>query len=592
MKSKGAGYSLEAIVAVATVILFVLGGLSIPESQDWSSFRGEVASDDLTYALQKSGYVDHALSEGEIGSVQTAVSTVAEGNVEISGLVSNLPIAENRIAFYIRPKNRFDQQIREVGSSPTDECEGDLEEITNRSEAPVYRTTGGELANNYHDNETLYIADLDPRTVGGNDETDYDALWVDNGSRSCQFAEEDGPYYLDEIFKWENESYDFESVNEGEDEMRLYRSTQPVRFRKMLERPVNSVKTFVSIDAVNYTELESGDFDVGVVRGNDAVEQIDDGNKTEVKNFMSDSSMLVLANLTSDKFDSNDFMSQSGFRYVDEPYNNPYSGSGVEGSFSENRDSQDTRTYFKGLEGVESDLSISPPRVIADTQPTVESSPVLLKSSTESYSFSNWNRTNTSMENISRSEVEGEPESECYPQESSLTNGSLEFPDGNIYTFISAELGTSTSFCEENNVRGVKIDLSQDGSYVDETTLLNDQIVEVANREYAINTFSNSSVCGDGECVGFTYLGDRHVELISHRNSFPGYGGGRMAVSGYEKVYSDEDRKVLASVIHWLRGDQVSFEGLSPPGEISTSTISGIQDDTYLPYEVNMRWSR
>lgn len=591
MKRKGAGYSLEAIVAVATVILFVLGGLSIPESQDWSSFRGEVASDDLTYALQKSGYVDHAMSEGEIGSVQTAVSTVAEGNVEISGLVSNLPIAENRVAFYIRPKNRFDQDLELVETG--DKCEGDLEEITNRSEEPVYRTgSGGELYDNYHDNETLYIADLDPRTVGGNDETDYDALWVDNGSRSCQFAEEDGPYYLDEVFRWENESYDFESVNEVEDEMKLYRATQPVRFKEMLERSVNSVETFVSIDAVNYSELENGDFDVGVVRGNDSVEQIDNGNRDEVKNFMSDSSMLMLANLTSDRFDSGDFMRQSGFKYVDEPYNDPYSGSGVEGSFSENRDSQDTRTYFKGLEGVESDLSISPPRVIADTQSTIESSPVLLRSPTESYNFSVWNRTNSSMENISRSEVEGEPESQCYPQESSLTNGSLDFPDGDTYTFISAELGTSTGFCQDNNVRGVKIDLSQDGSYADETTLLNDQIVEVANREYAINTFSNSSVCGEGECVGFTYLGDRHVELISHRNSFSGYEGGRMAVSGYEKRYSDEDRKVLASAIHWLRGDQVSFEGLSPPGEISTSTISGIQDDTYLPYEVNMRWSR
>jgi hypothetical protein len=593
---KGVGYSLEAIVAIATVIFFVLGGLTVPENQNWSDFRLQVASDDLTYALQDSGYVDSALKHGGVGSMQTAASTVMERDVEVSGIVSNLPIAESRAAFYIKPSKRFTQKLREVDSS--DKCSGDLGEITSRSEnGRVLRTdsSAGELADSYHDNVTLYVGDLDPRTSGGGDgEVNYDSVWVDNGT-TCQFTSEEGPYFIDEIFGWENESYDLEWINAdtGDKKIRLYRANQALRVDKYLEKPVNGVETFVSIDTVNFDELESGDYDVALLRGRKSVDYVDSGNMSAVTEFMEDGSLLVLANLTSTHFDSDDFMSESGFAYVEVPYKGSYSGGEIEGSFYQDSHSQDIETYFKGLKGDETSLSTLPSRVFSSTGEVIESSEAILQSTSQSYKLSEWNRTNRSMKQVQSGGLTGAPESSCYTDSStnsSFTKGSLEFPDAEDYTFINAELGVDSAYCSNNDERGVKIDTDRDGSYEDERTLLNDQIVQIANRNYVVDIIRDG--CNEGECLGFTFIGDRNIELVSLRNSFPGYNGGSIAVMGYEKRYESQDLRLIAAIIHRLRGDQINFVGLSPPEGISTSTYSGIKEETYLPYEVNMRWSK
>lgn len=580
---KGAGYALEAIVAIATVIIFVLGGLSVPSNQDWEGFRSQVSAEDLTYSLQESGYLNHALSEGEVGSVQTAVSTITERDIEVSGLVSNLPIAENSIAFYTRPTDRYTQNLEPVDGG----CEGDLEEISSRSEEPVLRTDGTGRSG-VHSGEVLYVADLDPAQVGGNNKQDYDSLWVDNGT-TCQFSSSEGPYFLDNIFLWEDEYYDLESIDGSSEEMRLFKATQPVRFRNSLREPVNGVNTFVNIDAVNFTELDQNTYNTAVLRSESAVQQVDSGNKDLVENFMEEGSLLILANLTSTSFDSNDFLSRSGFKYVNSSYSDSYAGEETTGRFPSNRNAQDVQTYFAGLEGVESDLSVIPPKAISNTRSTIQSSPAILRSPTETYNFSVWNRTDGSLEDADPSNFPGAPESECYSTGGdSFTRGELEFPDEQTYSFINAELGTSTSFCNNNNERGVKVDVDQDGSYEDESTLLNDQVFEVANRRYALKVMYNSDPARE---VGFTFVGNREVELIARRNSFPAYDGNKIAVSGYENFYEDQDRRLLASVIHWLRGDDVRFTGLTEPEDISTSTYSGIENETYLPYELNLRWS-
>jgi hypothetical protein len=578
---KGAGYSMEAIVAVATVIIFVLGGLSVPDNQNWAQFRSQVSADDLTYALQESGYLNHAMSEGEVGSVQTAVSSITERNIEVSGLVSNLPIAENSVAFYTNLSDRHTQGLEPVNGG----CEGDLEEIASRSEEPVLRTDGTGRAG-VHSSEVLYVADLDPAQVGGNNQQDYDSLWVDNGTE-CQFSSEEGPYYLDNIFRWEDESYDLESIDGSDQEMRLFSATQAVRFRRSLNEPVNSVETFVNIDAVNFAELDQNSYNVAVLRSESAVEQVDSGNQDVMESFMETGSLLVLANLTSSSFDPGDFMARSGFRYVNVSYADGYSGGETGGFFPSNRDSQDTQTYFAGLGGEGSSLSVVPPGVISNTQSTVQSSPAILRSPTETYNFSAWNRTNSSMETVDPSAVEGEPESACYSTSSeALTRGTLEFPDGKEYSFINANLATSAGDCSTQD-RGIKLDIDGDG-YEDEPTLLNNQILEVANRRYAVDVNYGGDPARE---VGFTFVGDRAVELVSRRKSFPEYDGNKIAVSGYEDVYEGQDRKLMASVIHWLRGDEVRFTGLAPPSGVSTGTYSGIQNRTYMPYELNLRWS-
>ncbi|MFB6099768.1 MAG: hypothetical protein ABEK16_00710 [Candidatus Nanohalobium sp.] len=590
---KGTGYALESIVAVATVFIFIFGGLQVPENQNWDSFRRQVSADDLTYALQDSGYMNHALSEGEVGSIQTAFSTISERRVEVSGLVSNLPINENKVAFYTKPSRRYTQGLMDASSGS---CAGDLDEIASRSEEPVLQTDGTGVDANYPD-ERVYVADLDPNQVGGNNVQDYDSVWVDNGT-DCQFSNAEGPFYRDEFIKWGPHHYDVEWINGDTNELRLFNATQAVRFRNMLNRPVNSVDTFVTVDSVNFTEVDTNTYNVLVVRTSEGVRDIS-ANQGIMEDHLNEGSLMVLASLDSSNFDNGDFLERAGFQYISVPYEGSYSGGEVPGRFSSESRSQEVETYFKGLGGESTSLSIAPPNIISNTTRTLESAPAILYSATQSYNFSDWNREEDDMENITGPELSnypGRPESACYgTTDSALTATTITFPDGKQYEVINAELGTTETYCNNNNDRAVKVDLNRDGDFMDEPEgpFLNNERVVVAGREYAARSILTGSDCEwDGNCVKFVYIGSRDVELIARRTTFPEFNGGRIAVSGYEAQYSTEDRKVLASTIHWLRGDQLAFTGRTEPEGISTSTYSGIQNRTYMPYEVNLRWSR
>ena len=595
MVSKGAGYAIESIIAVATVFIFIFGTFQVPEGQNWNQFRTQVSANDLTYALQKSGYLNHALSEGEVGSVQTAFASVSERNFEVSGLVSNLPINENRIGFYTKPSRRYTQNL---GPPDPAKCGGDLEEISTRSEEPVLRTEGGPLQTLYPDIR-LYVGDLDPNQVGGNSKEDYDSVWVDNGT-DCQFSNAEGPYYVDNFIKWGPDNYDVEWIDGGSREIRLFNSTQTVRFERMLNRPVNSVDTFTSVDSVNFTEVGKQDYNILVVRSKSSVDSLAGANQTIVENHLNSGSMLVLADFSQNNFQPGDFMRKAGFKYVGVPYEGAYSGGPVSGEFTSGSESQNTKTYFEGLSGNENSISLASPRIFSNREDTIETSNTILLSSKE-YNLSKWNREKNAtspMTPINPATVTGEPQSQCYPlTPSALTTASKNFPDGNSYSFINAELGTSSSYCSSNNTRAVKVDLTGPGvEYSDpgEGPFLNNGKVQIADRQYAVRIIFNqtSSTCGEGECVEFVFTGDRQVELVAHRSSLRDFSGGRIAAASFERLYEEDDRKLLTSTLHWLRGDQLAFTGRRNPEDISTDTYSGISNRTYMPYEVNLRWSR
>lgn len=597
MVEKGAGYSLEAIVAVATVFIFMFGALDIPSNQNWSQFREQTSAEDVTYALQKTGYINHALRNGETGSIQTAFSTVTERSTEVSGLVSNLPINDNRVGFYIINSERYTQNLRTIQSGDT--CEGDLEEISTRSEEPVLRTTGGALADDK--NSVIYLGDLDPAnsTIGSGDGvTNYDSLWVDNGTE-CQFSNSEGPYSIEEIFKWDNGYYDFKSADASSDTMRLYNATQPVRFREVLRQRVNDVKTFTTVDTVNFSRLDSRTYNTVAFRKEQSLDDVSN-NREIVEEFLETGSILFLADLDQSYFEPGDFLSDAGFRYVDVPYQGSPSWDG--GYFPNSEAPQEVSTYFRGLNGQEVNLNIDPSTtVISDSERYLESGDPLLKSS-ERYDFSVWDTSTSSMNAVDPSSVDGEPSSECYVDSSgndrdrALTETTnLGFPESSV-SVINAELGSSDSYCNNNNDRAIKIDFDDDGDYQDasEGPFLNGETVIIDDRQYGVTIIpaASDSSCDEGDCLEFVYIGDRGVEIIPRRTSFPGLNGEKIALTGYQSEYSTDDLKVLTSTINWLRGDQVSFTGQEQPEGLSTSTFSAVQNRTYMPYELNLRWSR
>lgn len=588
VKSKGAGYAIEAIIAIMTVFLFMFGTITVPEGQEWTNFRDEVSANDLSYTLKKTGYINHSLKNGETGSLKTAAETITEKDSDVSGQVSNLPINENKIAFYTPSSDRYNERdLRTVNSGDT--CHEDLEEFDDseyeelRTENPAPVGTGGPTY--------LYLTDEDPNSVGGGDgEENYDSLYVDNGTR-CQFSSAEGPYRLEEIFKWEGEYYDFKAVDESSNHLKVFLATQPVRIHDVVEDRVNNVKTDTSLDTANFTRLQSEDYDTGVFYTSDSVDDIS-SNRGIVEDFLQNSSILFLADLDSSNFDSGDFLYDAGFEHVGE---SPAS-IGPGGVFTDGKASRNVRTYFEGLDGDNSSIDLEPAAyIVSNTTDTIMSDNTILRSEDE-YTFSNWDSLEKNMDNVDSSLVDGEHPSPCYDDKNeALTSKSFSFPEGKSYDVINAELGEDDSYCDSNNDRAVEIDLDQDNDFDEDSEgpFLDNETLVIDGRKYMVDIilYPEDGDCNEGDCVEFVYQGEDEVELISRRREFPRLEGEKIAVAEYKSNYNSDELKLLAGTMHWLNEGKADIGEVKSSG-ISTQTFGSIQNRTYMPYNLNLEWSQ
>lgn len=591
---KGIGYTIESILAIMTIFIFVFGGLNYVDDQNWSNFREEISYNDLSYTLYKSGYIDHVASKGQIGSMKTALNSLSERDVGLSGTLRNLPINENRVAFYVVKDNRYNQSIRQVTNS--DPCYGQLRQITRNTREPVLRTENVSGSIQYGKENVTYIADTDPNKKSSDNKLNYDTVWVDNGSQ-CQFTSSEGPYYTEQIYKWEQEYYDIKKIDGSSTNkyITLYNATQPVEFRDELYKPLNSIKTFVEVDTVDFTRLDNQSYNTAIFRKNESVEDIENSDNRRIfEKFLNEGSVLILANLNQSFFDNGKILDDAGFRYLNVSYNGSYSGQASEGFFPGYKDASKVETYFKGL-GEPRPLSIRPStKVISDSNQYTESGKSLLKSQYK-YNFSSWNAVDKSMTSVPTS-ISGLPSTNCLTGGTSdnLTEGSFKFPE-ETYDAINVRLGENNNVCK-NNVRGIKIDLDKDGDYLEnnEGVYLDGESLVVDDREYGINVLNSSAPgCNSkGDCVEFIYIGNSNVEVIPKRKFFPNLKGNKIALTGYENDYSKADIKLLSSIIYWLRGDELRFEQDRKSNAINTNVISSVQNRTYIPYKLNLRWKR
>jgi len=170
------------------------------------------------------------------GSLETAVSTITEDELAVSGTVENLPLNDASIGFtstnHAGLQERHTDPIRDVVNG--DRCYGDLEEIEQQTGTSIKRTEDpGD-----HDGVVLYLADTDPQVSGGtNSEIDYDTLYVDNQTR-CQFSASEGPFYNDEFFRWNTsvsgayEYYDLKNIDGDSNQLTYYNATLPFQVKK------------------------------------------------------------------------------------------------------------------------------------------------------------------------------------------------------------------------------------------------------------------------------------------------------------------------------------------------------------------------
>lgn len=602
---KGLGYALEAIVAMLTIVLFSLGALQIsgPE-QDWSNYQREVAAHDLTYSMEATGHTEAFMKRSETGSLQTAMTTISDRDMEVSGLLSQLPVNELRVGYYTLTDDRETQSLETVDSSdPNDPCAGDLQELRDFSSEPIIKTEGG-LESVY--NVTLYFGNTN--STSSTLRPGYDALWVDNGTE-CQFGADEGPYYLDEIFFWGdkdtsfgNDYYDFKSIewDDGTDSgtAEFYNATQPVNLTNSMMPGPNNIRTDISMDMVNASGLESETFDIAVFRNRTSLTEVINDYDL-MQDLIQEGSVMFMMDLNQGDITSYDFIDNTGISWIDLGYQGSYSGGPAKASFSTDSDSIKVDTYYTGLEGSD-DFKMSPPgKVISNTSGDLRPSRTIY-SNTERYDSSAWQRNETDMTNLT--DHPDKPDSQCYTNydssmEHPLTEGKIDFPDGNTVGVLSAKLGRNTQACNNLIERGLKFDFDNNGDY-ESDLYLNGENVEISGVEYFIEANVDPSTNSDcdywGDCVNFIpsirESGD-YVELMVTRERFQDMGGNRFALTGYQDSYSKDQNKAIASTMFWLAQTEQTFEGRENPGNIDSRSFGSIDGPTYLPYTLNLRWS-
>lgn len=602
---KGLGYSIEALVAILVLLLFSLGAIEVsgPE-QDWNNYQREVAAHDLTYALEESGYTEEFLRRGETGTIQTVMTTISDRDMEVSGFVSQIPVFEFSVSYFATNNERFDVDLANVQSS--DPCYGDLGEIQDFSSEPILKTDGS-LESRY--GVTLYFGNTN--STSSSTRPGYDALWVDNGT-SCQFAADEGPYYLDEIFFWgdrstatESDYHDFKSIewddSTSSGSSTFFNATQPVRLTDPMTPGPNNISTDVSIDMVNISDLGSEDYDLNVFRTEDSLPQAV-SNTDLMENLIEEGSVMLLMDISQSDINNYRFLDKTGISWIDLNYEGTYTGGEANASFSSEDASIELNTNYEGLRGSD-EFKLSPPgKVVSNTSGDIRPSRTIY-STDRRYDSSGWQRNSSTLTNITNpSTVPSRPNSQCYNNfdestEYPLSRETINFPGGEQVGVLSAKLGENNQACDNLIERGLKFDFNNDGNY-ESDLYLNGETVRISGIEYFIESNKNPSTnpgCGYwGECVNFIPSirgSDDYVQLMVVRDKFQNMTGKRFALTGYQESYKIDQRKAIASTMFWLVQSDQNFEGTSEPGSIDSRSFGSVDGPAYLPYRLNLRWS-
>lgn len=563
--NKGAGYSIEAILAVMILVIFAFGSIESPPVDDWTPFQREVAAHDISYTMHDSGVLNEFLRNSDTGAIQETASALSAGQMEVSGSVRNLPIADINVGF-----NARQEDIHRVEAEPltsTDPCYGDLAEIVLKTDpaSEIRVIDSGDL---YDDHRTrLYIGDTDPRMPEGFDSIDNpDSLWVNNGT-DCVFSTEHGPHFTGTFFNWGNETdsyeekiYEFVDFDTSTDEAILHEANLAFDVQQKLNEPVNNIDTSTTVTTFNLDNDGVSTYDVLVFPQKESLDSIED-NIDKIEDFVEQGSIFLLMDLEEADM-NNEFIDRIGFEWVDLDVEGDKSDPGY--SFSKYSVSETVRTYFVAVGGEQSRLSLEPGGKINSGGSAVyrTSRNDLLSASNVAYNVEEWHGTRTS----SWDSVDNCPRTE---------EASFEFDDEE-FDVLKREIDQQGC----NPPFGVSV--KENGEHSD--IHLEDETLVVNGMRYT-PIFSEN-----GQEVNFKFVGSERVELINHKIQFDDMEGRSVARAGYSEEYNDDDLRMIASTIYWLRGDEVQFEGSEISSSTSTRIFGGIQGRAFMPYEVNLRW--
>lgn len=586
VKQKGAAYLIDAAVGIMILLIFTLGTFSIDSGTSWNSFENQVAAQDLSYTLKKTGHLEKFVSRGETGSLQTAIATVSEKDFTVSGELSGIPY-NMKVGFYTSSPRIHSKQVTPVRS--TDECADEVDnQLRTQSEAEILSTDNGQLAGNDY-GVKLYLGS-DPYH-GSGDPFDYDSLWINNGTSSnCDFYRVERPFLQGETFLWGDrkdsnrpeEFYEFdefhldqESLNHGDlsGRIELHEASQIRRFERTFNKRVRGVDTSVETDSFNFSD-ELEDKDVLVFRGQEGLEKADE-NSGALQEYTEDGSILFLTTNNNGELEQhlkNDgLLSQLGFEWVETSASSGDSSIG----FHDFSYSKRVEENFHGLDASSNQIDIAPGGKVSSSNTGAVSNSKLVYNPTREYT----DLSEDVSENMDSTPSEdGAPDSDC----GTMTREEFEFTTesgSETYTVLNTEVG------ENCNQHVVNIDFDDNGEddFGDdgEGPFLLDEQLEIASKPYTISSISDDSVT-------FEFVnsnGNANIEAVNYA-TFSGKKG-KAARANYEN-YDTHDRKLLAATIYWLAEPYNLGE---EPGSVNTNIRDSVDRTFYSPYSLKLGWN-
>ncbi|NMI76878.1 hypothetical protein GLT92_00485 [Nanohaloarchaea archaeon] len=575
LNRKGIGYSIEAILSAVILFTFAFGAVTPPETQEFSKFQNELAARDLTHMIKKTGDLDVFLKNSNTGGIRSELSSVSSKNLKASGTVSNLPVGETEIAFHTMP-----YEVHVNGTEPVepgDRCEGDLASLDASSEEPILRANVSQELVNRH-SSYLYFGDSDPLNPSGyNGKEDYDIVWVDNGTK-CVFSPSEGPYRINDIFLWGNSSdpdsryYEFKNINASKGQFTVYEADNAFDVKKMMNRELNGINTDTVVNTVNLSSPDIYGYDVMVFQENETVPRFNT-YRNLLRDVASNTSMLLMMNMTQSDA-QNSFVRDLGFKWTPMDYNSVNS---YRATFSAYGNSDNIESYFLGLGGDQRDLSLKPGGKIISNQGSRETSrDDILYARNTLYNGENLDFEQNPPWNTGYS---GPNTCGTDDKNTSFSANSSDYSTESVDVRIF-RIGTSSC----SSPYAMTLDLEQDGNF-EIGPVLEDEIFEAYGRRYSPRFTSSNDAY-------IEFVGSKKVELINHRKALENISGAKAARMAYESDYEEDDLKMVASTIYWLRDDNVRFESTDQSSYTATKIVGGVENRLFLPYRLDLRWSR
>lgn len=592
MVRKGQMHVIDAIAAVMVLLFFSVTNFGSEVSNDWTSFENEIGTQDLSYTMQNTGYFKEFVKSGETGSLESALLTTSERSLRVSGEISG--VAPNiHIGMYTRPSQVQNANVERVESG--DRCDGELQELQDRSSAPILKTIAGAgNMESQHDGIRLYMGDFN-NADDTSSELKYDAIWIDTGTE-CEFSRPSDPVMIDETFEWgtsNSEIFEFKGANVDttawQGTMNLAEAEQLQRFEQTMNKPVKGVDNKVKIDTFRFNQnLE--EYDLFIFRDQTTLSRIESDYQQRVTNLIQEKPVLFLTDLDSSFLEEGDILYEHGFRWQELDYSNKGSscsltdpntispGCNLQVSFSDAQSSQTVRDHALGLKTDFEGVSLYPSGSITFK----DEGPISFE---KTMYLENWAYEELSKDRIQKSmssyTATGRPSTAC----NNATTASFTFPliDGTTENLdvVNTQLGEG-SYCDKNN-RAVYLDKDGDGDYLedDEGPFLNGEQVYINGFTYTVRIYSElESGCGLDNCVGFILNENAKLTVFDYNNNQE---VGRVS---YENAYSENDRKAIASFIYLMAGSN-QLSGTT--GDSINTNVYGTTG--YEAYEANLGWS-